>query len=413
MRGHPPKPAAARTVSAEETEFRLSSIAIPAYGPSVLYGTANGAILPVIALSARELGASVAQAGLIVALIGIASLLSNIPAALITSRYGERRAIVGAAILSVFALLLCIMAPTVLALAGGVYVVGTAASVFLLARQSYLIESVPAYMRARALSTLGGTNRIGVFIGPFLGAGLIHLIGLSGGYWVAVGAMALAAVIAYFSPDLVHEDESGADGKPAKPRLLEVVRGHKRVLATLGIGILLVSALRSSRQVVIPLWADHLGVNPTTASLLYGFVAAIDMAVFYPAGMVMDRRGRLWVALPCTLLMGLALIGTAFTTQVMSFVLVALVLGFGNGIGSGIVMTLGADSSPRTGRTEFLGVWRVIADFGTSMGPVLLSAFTAIASLAAGVAATGFLGLIAAVVFWRWLPRTGPAPRPR
>lgn len=99
------------TAPSSDTPFSLKQIAIPAFGPSVLYGVGNGAILPVIALSARELGASVAVAGLIVSLMGIGSLVSNIPAAMITSRHGERRSMAGAAAFSVMALLLCIFAP--------------------------------------------------------------------------------------------------------------------------------------------------------------------------------------------------------------------------------------------------------------------------------------------------------------
>ncbi len=53
---------------------------------------------------------------------------------------------------------------------------------------------------------------------------------------------------------------------------------------TVGFGILLLSALRASRQVVIPLWADHLGLDATHASLIFGLSGAIDMLVFYPAG---------------------------------------------------------------------------------------------------------------------------------
>jgi len=162
---------------------------------------------------------------------------------------------------------------------------------------------------------------------------------------------------------------------------------------------------------VIPLWADHLGLAPTAASIIYGLVAAIDMSVFYPAGTIMDRHGRLWVALPSVLLMGGALMATSLTTGVVSFLIVSLILGFGNGISSGIVMTLGADSSPAHGRTEFLGIWRLIADVGNSLGPVILSAITAAASLTIGVASVGTLGLAAAAVLWRWLPKRSPPTR--
>ena len=389
-----------------DTPFSLKKIAVPAFGPSVLYGVANGAILPVIALTARELGASIAVSGLIVALIGVGSLISNVPAALITSRVGEKRAIVSAAMFSACALLLCIFAVHLWMLAAGVLMVGMGSSVFALARQAYLIEAVPLAMRARALSTLAGTNRIGVFIGPFAGAVMIYLMGLSGAYWVAVLAMIAAAWLALTLPDLVARPRS-TTSEPARPapRLMDVIRSHSRVFATLGLGALLVSALRGSRQVVIPLWADHLGLDPAAASLVYGLSAAIDMAVFYPAGKVMDQHGRIWVALPCTLLMGLSLIVMPLASSVPAFLAVSLAIGLGNGIGSGIIMTLGADASPQAGRHAFLGIWRMLADVGSGGGPLLLSAVTALAGLGMAITTTGVLGLLAAAVFWRWVPR--------
>lgn len=345
-----------------------------------------------------------ATAGLIAALIGVGSLLSNIPSALITERFGEKRAMAGAALVSVIGLLLVIGVPRLWVLALAMLMQGCAQSVFQLARQSYMIEVVPLAYRARALSTLGGTTRIGTFIGPFAGAALIHFLGLDGAYWVAICAMLGAGLIAIKAPDI---GPAGVPGAP-RARMGDVARDHRGVYATLGVGVMLLSALRASRQVVIPLWADHLGLDATTTSLIYGLVAAIDMSVFYPAGKVMDQRGRLWVALPSTLLMGLSLMAIPLTGGAVSFVLVSVMLGFGNGIGSGIVMTLGADAAPAGARTQFLGIWRFMADLGSSGGPVALSALTALVSLGGASFGVGALGLVAAGVFWRWLPRSAP-----
>ena len=95
------------------------------------------------------------------------------------------------------------------------------------------------------------------------------------------------------------------------------------------------------------------------------------------------------------------------TSGIGTFLLAAMAVGLGNGIGSGIVMTLGADASPRAGRTEFLGIWRMLSDVGASSGPVLLAAMAALTSLAAGMVTIGALGLVAAAVFWRWIPAHG------
>ena len=389
--------------------FNLRSIAVAAFGPTLLFGIGQGAILPVVALSARDLGASVAVAALIVTLIGLGSWFFNLPASLVTLRFGERWSIVGAAVAAGLALATAAtssLAPNGLwLLAVAMTVVGMSGAVFGLARQKYLTEAVPVAFRARALSTLGGVNRIGVFIGPFAGAAVMQFFGIAGAYWVGVVAMAAAAMLSLTIPDLTTpEVRLGADAGP-QPTLRSVAVSHAGAFLSLGMGILLLSALRSSRQVVIPLWSDHLGMDATSASLIYGLSGAIDMLVFYPAGKLMDRKGRQWVAVPSTLLMGTALLLIPLTGSFVGLLLAALLIGFGNGISSGLVMTLGADFSPDRGRGQFLGLWRFMADAGSTGGPVLLSGVTALASLGPGIAATGVLGFAAAAVFAVVIPR--------
>ncbi|GAB3517407.1 MFS transporter [Arthrobacter monumenti] len=391
-------------MTAEPFEWR--KLAVPVYGPSLLFGLGEGAILPVIALSARNLGASVAMAALVVTLIGIGSLLTNIPASLITARFGERWAIVGASAWSVLAMMVCITAPGLYVFAAGILMIGMAAAVFNLARQSYLTESVPMQFRARALSTLGGTMRIGVFAGPFAGAAAIHFAGLDGAYWVGAGALLIAGAVAVGMPDLPRHGIAVAGTVP--PTIRSISRSHARVFLTVGIGVVMVAAVRSSRPVVIPLWAENIGLEASTTAVIYGISGAVDMLLFYPAGKVMDQKGRLWVSVPCMLIMGLALILVPFTIGTASLLLAAVLIGFGNGIGSGMIMTLGADYSPAAGRTKFLGVWRLMADIGSSGGPALLSGVTALATLSAGIWLVGGLGLVGAVMLGYWLPRTAP-----
>lgn len=395
--------------NANPGDFSLWSIAIPAFGPSLLFGVGEGAIIPVIPLSARDMGSSLAGAALVVALIGIGSLVSNIPASVITAKVGERRGMVGAAALSLAAMVTCVFSPNLLLFGLGVFLIGAASAVFNLARQSYLTEAVPPFLRARAMSMLGGVGRIGLFAGPFIGALVIHLVGLPGAYWVAAAAAAAAGAVAWGLPDLVSEPGPAPAG-PA-PTVKSLISAHRKVFLTVGMGVLLVSAVRSSRQVVVPLWADNLGLNPAVTSIIYGLSGAIDMLVFYPAGKVMDRKGRIWVAVPSMVLMGVSLLLMPLTTGAVSLLLVALLIGFGNGIGSGLIMTMGADYSPRHGRAQFLGIWRFLSDTGGSSGPAILAGLTAAVTLSFGIAATGLLGLAAAGVLGYWVPRNKPVAR--
>jgi MFS family permease len=193
-------------------QFRLRSVAIAAFGPATLFGLAEGAMLPVIALSSIDRGASTAVAALTSALLGVGSLVTNIPSGILATRIGERRSMLVAAAVAGIGLILCLVnlgrgGLSLVVFGSGVLLLGAASSVYTLARQSYLTEIVPREMRARALSTLGGTLRIGMFAGPFLAAGAEELWGLPGAYYVSLAAMTGAAVIVYRVPDLDKSQE--------------------------------------------------------------------------------------------------------------------------------------------------------------------------------------------------------------
>ncbi|MHA7188989.1 MFS transporter [Arthrobacter sp. MDT2-16] len=395
--------------------FDLRAIAVGAYGPSLLYGVATGAILPVIALTARDLGADVATAALVITLSGIGSLVTNVPATLIATRFGERKALVGAALWCAAAMFMALAAPTLPVFAAAVFMVGMAGAVFGLARQSYLTEAVPPHFRARALSTLGGVTRIGVFAGPFAAALAMSGLGLDGAYWVGGVASLVAAALSWRVPEL-DVPARGASSRPGEtaleavlaPTVRSVMRSHVRIFVTVGIGVLLIAAVRATRQAVLPLWAEDIGLDASATAVIYGLSGAIDMLIFYPSGKVMDVKGRRWIAVPCMLIMGTALTLLPLTDDAVGLLLVALLIGFGNGIGSGIVMTLGADLSPSPGRPQFLGIWRLLTDFGTMGGPALLALVTALATLSAGIWSTAVLGFLGAGVLWYWIPRAAP-----
>jgi MFS family permease len=385
-------------------EFSLSSVFPGVFLPTMVFEVGIGAIYPVIPVTGHGLGASFAVAGVLVALLAVGQILGDVPAGALAARLGDRRAMLWAASVTVLTLAACAAARDVRLLGLAVLATGATNSVFTLARQSYLTEVSPVLRRARALSTLAGVQRIGTFVGPFAGALVIHLIGTGAVYWLAVGTSVLAAVIVAVVPDA-----SGAEVVRARTAavipLRQLLSEHRHVLMTLGIAVLTVGAVRGARQTVLPLWTEHLGMDAVTTSLIFGLSGAVDMLLFYPSGRVMDRMGRLWIAIPSMLVMAAAMFALPSTRTVGGVAVVAMVLGFGNGIGSGILMTLGADVAPPAQRSQFLGVWRFISDTGNAGGPLLVAAGAALGSLGAGILATGATGVCAAAALGRWVPR--------
>jgi MFS family permease len=386
------------------------TIALTAYGPTALVSIGTGAIVPLVALSARDLGASLGTAALIVALAGIGQLIGDLPAGALAARIGEKYALMAACAVDAVALLgayLAGRADSLLGLGAAVFVTGLANAVFSLARQAYLTEAVPIHARARAMSTLGGVFRLGSFIGPFAGALVVSSFSIGAAYAFAAAMSLLAAVLVAFLPDVgrTRRDVSGDRPAVPQPSVLSILTRHRRVLLTLGLGVLIISAVRATRQVIIPLWAEAVGIGPAATSLIFGISAGVDLLMFYPGGAVMDRFGRVWVTVPSMIIMGLGLLLLPLTTSALTITLVACLLGFGNGISSGIVLTLGADTSPDIGRAQYLGGWRVCADLGNTLGPLIISAITAIASLMVAAMVMGGLAWVGAAWLARLVPR--------
>jgi len=388
-------------------DVTLRDIAPAAFLPPALFAVGQGAIAPVVVISATDLGASPAMAALVVASAGLGQIVADIPAGTIVHRHGERPTMIGAAVLTVIALLGCIVAPNLAVFTLSIFVSGSGTAVWLLARQAYVTEVVPYHLRARAMSTLGGVFRIGLFIGPFIGGAVVHFTGLWGAYAVHIVAALVAAGVLFLVKDLSAGNE-GNSAVPTRAPVGRMVRQQRSVFATLGVGVLVVSAVRAARQVVLPLWGQHLGLSPAAISVIFGISGAIDMLFFYPAGKVMDRYGRAWVAIPSMTVLGVSLLLVPLAQTTVALLLIGLMMGVGNGMSSGLVMTLGADLAPPDQRPVFLGVWRVFSDSGNGVGPFVIAGVTAAATLGVGIAAMGAVGLLGAGWLGFWIPRRLP-----
>ncbi|HLP23889.1 MAG TPA: MFS transporter [Microbacteriaceae bacterium] len=414
-------------MSADQAGFRWSSIALPAYLPTLLYSAGEGALVPLIPRFASELGSSLAVAGFIAGLLLIGTVIGDIPGGALVARFGERNAMLGAALLTLVAMVVTIFAQSLWLLGVAVFAVGLATAVFALARHAFLTTAVPLSHRARALSTLGGVYRAGNFTGPLVAAALIPIVGDRAVVWFGcVVVMAVIGVL-FVLPDLGQPPGHIARLRAEAAEHLttgefEVMMEQRGLLGSLwrfrfeyarvALGAGMLMALRTGRTVALPVWAVSIGMDSAQTALWIGVAALVDFALFYPSGHIMDRWGRLWGALP-----SMAVMSAGFVTLALSrawaepaawFVAVTLVLGLANGVSSGVILTLSSDLAPRANPAPFLGGWRFTTDACGALTPVVFSAVTATVSIAAAVATIGGLGLIGIGLLGYWLPRYRP-----
>jgi MFS family permease len=179
------------------------------------------------------------------------------------------------------------------------------------------------------------------------------------------------------------------------------------VVGAAGAGQLLAQMTRAGRGVIIPLYAaDVLGLDARQIGMIVSLSWAADTAMFLPAGAIMDRWGRKAAIVPCFAIQGLGLALISLTRSPAALAAATILIGLGNGLGAGSMMTLGADLSPRTGRSEFLGVWRLIGDVGGTGGPLVVGTVAQALALPLASLAMGCSGLAAALVFALLVPET-------
>ncbi|MFC8044966.1 MFS transporter [Nocardia sp. NPDC057353] len=381
---------------------RLAPLVLPVFVPSAVYGLGNGAAAPMFPLRALELGASPGLAGLVVALAGFGMILMDLPAGSIVARLGERVAIALGSAAGALGMLAAIFAPTIAVFGAGMLLTGAATAVWGLARQSYVVAVVPAADRGRVLSIFAGSMRLGFFVGPFLGAAVVHGAGPAGGLWVQLAAVVLAGALVAVMP----EPEDGAAAKGVTG-LGTVLREQRGLLTTLGSGALLMGAARAARQVLLPLWAAHIGADAAVVALLFGIAGAVDVLMSYPAGLWMDRFGRRAIGVPSMLCFAAGYAVLPFAGTVVWLGVVALLLGLANGLSNGVIMTVGADIAPADRRAEFLGAWRLTHDFGMFAGPITIGVIGAVSMLGGAAVVLAVSAGAGAAAMYRWFPGPG------
>ncbi len=397
---------------------RGGALLLPVYVPTALLAFGQGLLVPTLPYYASSLGAPGALIGLIVASAGIGTLLMDVPAGALLARMGRRPAmLIGAGMVgltSIFAAFLpSIAALIVLRLLAGI---GTA--LWGISRHAYITDAITPAQRGRSLSIFGGINRGGTLVAPFFGGIIGQAFGLRSSL-LAAGIMGLltALLAFYFVPETGRSEQTAAGGHKMRWAIVgQLLHTHWRDLSAAGVAQIFAQLIRAGRQLLIPLFGISLGFDIAATSSIISLSAILDVAMFIPAGLMMDRFGRKVAAVPSFAIMAIGMIVVAAAFDFKSLLIGAMVIGFGNGLGSGTMMTLGADLAPPGAVGEFLGFWRLIGDTGSSGGPLIVGAVAgafgviSTALLLGGIGAAAALVLAILVRETRSVPVATPTP---
>ncbi len=382
------------------------------YFPSFLFAVAMGLQTPILPLYAGSLSEAYGQIGLVVAGASLGTLIADLPAGYLLRRINKRLSMMlGFLLIAVTSLALVWIHSIWAALALRI-LTGFGISILSVARHTYISDAVSLEKRGRAISLFGGIMRIGLFIGPALGGVLALKYGLRMPFWFFTGTCVLAALVLLFAsgPCEKHVMPAMVSDSP-ETGLRTAMKGRWGVFTSASAAHILAQITRAGRQLILPLFAaDILSLRPDQIGFAISLSSAVSMVMFLPVGQIMDRAGRKLAIVPSFVLMGLGLALLPLVKGYAGLLLLAALIGLGHGFGSGAMMTLGADLSPASARSSFLGVWRWIGDAGNSVGPLvvgLVADYFALPFAALMIAAAGFL---AGGVFGVLVPETLKKP---
>lgn len=381
------------------TKQTLRDLVIPAYLPIILGTVGSGMLIPVLPLYLTDQSLSLGAVSLVLAGVGIGSMAGSVPAGEILGRFGERFAMVIS-----FVALAAATAPlgftdAVTVLVALRIVFGMASAMLRLSRQTFITRRVATLQRGRALSFVGGSFRMALLIGPFLGGVLVDAVGYRWTFVVAAWFGAAGLVPAWWSaraPMPLLPEASSVEGRSLG--MVAGLRQHWRRLALAGPVPLLVMAVREGRFIVLPLIADDLGLSATEVGGLVTVSTAADLLLFPLAGFLMDRFGRLSAMVPAFSLVIVGLLLLAVADSSTAVVVSAIVMGVGNGLGAGTMLTLGSDLAPADAAGPFLAGMSLMQGAGRIVGALLVGLVGDVFGL--GAAALAFAVVMAAAIVW-------------
>lgn len=379
------------------------------YVPVLIFSVSMALLVALMPLYVADFDVSYTVIGVVVAASGIGTMLGDVPAGVLLRRYSIKTGMIGGLVLWGAAMASLFWAGTIWIVVAAQLLGGVGRALFIVSWHAYIADAIDVERRGRSLSRMGGIFRVSNTIGPLLGAEIADVFRLEAPFLVTglLCVLALGFVLAFTRPDRSSAPHGSAGLAHLGSGLLAIFRDHRAILLAAGSGQMLTAIVRNGRNTILPLYgADVLGLGVDQIGLIMSLAWGVDLLLFPAAGWLMDRRGRKYAIVPSFVIQGVGMALIPLAGGFGGLAAVGMLLGLGNGISAGTMLTLSADLAPDEGRGDFLGLWHLIGDLGFAGGPFVVGAVADILALSTAALALAGAGFGAALVFGRFVPET-------
>lgn len=355
----------------------------------------NGLVAPVLSLYALQFGVSGALVGMMITIFGIGRLFANLPAGILSERYGRRLFMcLGPAVLAVGGLGAALASDFTMLLVWR-FVQGIGSGIYMTVSGTVLLQVARPGQRGRVMALYQGALLLGAGIGPAIGGFLAEHFGFAAPFWaVTIAALgSLGVALVQFKEPPPAPRPPPLEGEQRKPdgvvSLLTNVPYVLLCVVTFGVFF----TRTGSNWVLIPL-AGHEGFGLSVDIIGVALtVAALANFLMLPiVGPAIDSFGSRPITIASTILTGVALVLVALGSSPAIFWIAIIILGIGAGFSGPSVGAALAEAMPPHLLGPGMGLQRMIGDVAFVIGPIV----TGYLSDAPGIGNSG--GLIANAV---------------
>jgi DHA1 family multidrug resistance protein-like MFS transporter len=355
---------------------RLIPKSLPAvyyYQTAIVFAIMMGMSLPssFLPIMAQDLDPSGVLVGMVVSAWFLSRIFLDLPAGVLSDRFGRRRLLTFGIGLSLFGPILCAFATNIYILILGRAIWGVGSAFYFMNVYALLMDILPSSVRGRSLGFFQGLEYTGNFLGAPIGAFLATYASFSHVFYFSLIMTFASLVIALRSGRMKETEARGSDRTRASLR--EVIGSLKSW------GIIVVCLCSFLRYFI------NAGIFGTVFQLflnnglLYsieaiGIVLSVrivgQVVSIIVAGILSDKVGRVPVLIVGYMFSASAFFVFTLVNDFGAMLLIAMLQGVGEGFGFTTLIALLTDLSPPNIRGGVVGIFRTFNDIGGFVGPI-------------------------------------------
>ncbi len=333
----------------------------------------NGIVAPVLPLYAMEFGVGGALVGMLITLFGVGRLVANIPAGILSEKFGRRPFLsagpaliavgaVGAALADSFEMLLLWR-----------FVQGIGSGIYMTTSAAVLVQLSTPGKRGHVMALYQGFLLLGAGVGPALGGVLAARYGSAAPFWgyaILATAALILVLVAFREPS--EPDPSEADDVNAPSSMRSFLRNRAYVLLCM-VTFWIFFTRTAAQWLAMPLLGNQrFGLSVDLIGLALTAAAVANAAMLPLVGPATQRFGAVTVSALSTSLVAGALLAVALADDPAIYWGAFVVMGIGSGFNGPSVAAAIADITPSNLFGPAMGTQRAIADGGFVIGPILV-----------------------------------------